>query len=174
VDVSAEGTDGAGLDLTPRDDGTPLAPRRTRRWWSVGLIVAVVAVLGFVLYQGLGNATTYFYNVDQAVAKRDEIGTKRVRVQGNVVEGSVVRSGGGVDFDLRYGGVTVPVQHSGEPPELFGPQIPVVLEGSFTSATGAPTFRSDRILIRHDNNYDEQHGDRVTEAERDAERPARP
>jgi len=173
--VSAQPTGPAGLDLTPRDDGSPVAGRRrTRRWWSVGLLVAVIAVLGVVLYQGLGNATTYFYNVDQAVAKRGELGTKRVRVQGNVVEGSVVRSSGGVDFELRYGGVTVPVQHSGEPPELFGPKIPVVLEGAFTSASGKPTFRSDRILIRHDNNYDERHEDRVTQAERDAERPARP
>ncbi len=164
----------AGLDLTPRDDGTPLAARTGRRWWSVGLIVVIVGLLGFVLYQGLGNATTYFYNVDEAVAKRAELGTKRVRVQGNVIDGSVVRSTEGVDFELRFGGVTIPVQHSGEPPELFGPKIPVVLEGEFTSATGDPEFRSDRILIRHDNEYDERHEDRLDEAERDAERPAQP
>jgi cytochrome c-type biogenesis protein CcmE len=177
VDVNpVEPGDPAGapqLDLTPRDDSTP-APRQGRRWWTVGLLAAVVAVLGVVLYQGLGSATTYFYNIDQAVAKRSEIGTKRVRVQGNVVEGSVVRSNGGVDFQLKFGDVTIPVQHSGEPPELFGPKIPVVLEGAFTSATGAPVFRSDRILIRHDNSYDEEHGDRVTDAEKDADRPARP
>ena len=163
-----------GLDLTPRDDGTPLAPRRGRSWKAIALLVVVLGVLGVVLFQGLSNATTYFYNVDDAVAKRADIGVKRIRVQGNVVDGSVVRDGGGVTFDLRFGDVTVPVEHSGEPPELFGPKIPVVLEGAFTSATGSPAFRSDRILIRHDNEYDEKNEDRLVEAEKDAERPATP
>jgi cytochrome c-type biogenesis protein CcmE len=162
------------LDLTPRDDGTPIETRGGRRWVSYGLLVLVLAALGAVLVQGLSNATTYFYNVDEAVAKRAEIGTKRIRVQGNVIEGSVVRSTGGVDFELRFEGVTIPVQHRGEPPELFGPKIPVVLEGSFASASGEPLFRSDLILIRHDNEYDEKNEDRLREAERDAERPAQP
>ncbi len=173
MDVTAADS-APGLDLTPRDDGTPLAPRRRRSWKAAVLLVVVLGALGVVLFQGLSNATTYFYNVDAAVAKRADIGVKRIRVQGNVVEGTVVRDAGGVTFDLRFHDVTVPVEHSGEPPELFGPKIPVVLEGAFTSADGAPRFRSDRILIRHDNEYDEKNEDRLVEAEKDAERPATP
>ena len=54
--------------------------------------------------------------------------------------------------------------HKGDPPELFGTKIPVVLEGTFKG----DTYDSDTILIRHDNNYDEKNPDRVDDAEKDA------
>ena len=60
------------------------------------------------------------------------------------------------------------MHHTGEPPELFGPKVPVVLEGKFVG----DEFRSDRILIRHDNNYDEENQDRIRRAKQDADQQA--
>jgi cytochrome c-type biogenesis protein CcmE len=51
---------------------------------------------------------------------------------------------------------------------LFGPKIPVVLEGTFVG----DRFASDEILIRHDNAYDEANPERIQEAERDAQQGA--
>ena len=163
-DDDAESVDAAPLDLTPRD----VAPRRratgSKRWAGLGVLAVVVAGLGFVLFQGLTNATVYFYNVDDAVARRDELGTARFRIQGNVIPESVDDSGDRMQFDLKYEDVVVPVVHTGDVPALFKPAIPVVLEGAFDG----DVYRSDRMLLKHDETYDEEHEDRTREAERDA------
>jgi len=163
----AESPDAAPLDLTPREH-TPRRPvTRRRRWGGVVLLVVVAAGLGFVLFEGLNNATVYFYNVDQAVAKRHELGSSRFRIQGNVIAGSVKDERSRIEFDLRYGDATVHVVHRGDVPDLFKPSIPVVLEGTFDTRG---VYRSDRMLLRHDSSYDEQHRNRTRDAERDAQR----
>jgi cytochrome c-type biogenesis protein CcmE len=50
------------------------------------------------------------------------------------------------------------VSHQGDPPELFKPGIPVVLEGRFQGAT----FASDRIMVKHSEDYVAKHPSRVT------------
>ena len=144
------------------------APERSRL--RLGLVIAAVCgAIAFLLVQGLGNATTYFRNADEALAQRDELGDRRFRLQGTVVEGSVSRSGESVRFDVEYGCARVPVRHTGDPPELFKPGIPVVLEGAFADTTPADgddaTFASDRILVRHTSEYREKEGDRLALAE---------
>ncbi|MFM7062082.1 MAG: cytochrome c maturation protein CcmE, partial [Actinomycetes bacterium] len=116
------------------------------------------------------SASTFFYNVDEAVTQQSDLGTTRIRMQGNVVPGSVRTTPDGVAFVIKYKGAQVPVRHVGDPPELFGPQIPVVLEGAF--AAGGDRFRSDEILVRHDATYDEKNEDRVREADQDAQQRA--
>ena len=173
MDVNDEAPATEPLDLTPRD--VQPARRPARRVVSTVVIVAVIAGVVAVLWNGLSSATVFFYNVDDAVAKRTEIGDKRFRMQGNVVRDSIERTEGGVAFDLTFHGDTVHVEHTGEPPELFGPKIPIVVEGRFTTAAGATSaaaFRSDRILIRHDNTYEEEHDDRLRDAEKDARESA--
>lgn len=159
------------FDLTPRTAPAPSADRgRTRTWLAVGGLGLVVAALAVVLFNGLRDASTFFYNVDEAVAKQSTLGTRRFRMQGNVVAGTVRSSADGVDFVVRYKDARVQVHHVGDPPELFGPRIPVVLEGAF--GPGGRSFESDQILIRHDNTYDEKNSARVREATKDAARQA--
>jgi cytochrome c-type biogenesis protein CcmE len=152
-------------------------------------IVAIVAVAGFVLVNALGNATLFFYNADEAVAQRAELGTSRFRLQGTVVDGTIERSPDGVEFDVTFNGAVVPVRHQGDPPELFEPDIPVVLEGRFATAPGgaegeqagsgaatAPDddllFLSDRMLVKHTNEYDAENEDRLRQAEEGGDVPA--
>ena len=75
---------------------------------------------------------------------------------------------GGVEFVLAFDGDEVPVHHRGDPPELFSADIPVILEGRFDG----DGFASDEILIRHDSTYEEENGDRLREAQDDADRRA--
>ncbi len=128
----------------------------TKRLWIAGAVVA--AALAFLVFQGLGNATLYFRTADEAVAQRDSLGAKRFRIQGTVVGGTVRPAGQQVAFDIESKGVTVPVVHQGDPPELFQPGIPVVLEGRFQGEQ----FASDRILVKHSETYTAEHPDRVT------------
>jgi cytochrome c-type biogenesis protein CcmE len=127
-----------------------------RRLWLAGIVV--VAALGFLVFQGLGNATLYFRTADEAVAQRAELGDRRFRIEGDVVDGSVQQVGNDVSFVLTSKSVEVPVRHKGDPPELFRPGIPVVLEGRFQG----DHFSSDRIMVRHSETYVAENPERVT------------
>ena len=127
-----------------------------RRLWLAGVVV--LAALGFLVFQGLGNATLYFRTADEAVAQREQLGDRRFRIEGDVVDGSVKQVGNDVSFTLIKNSVQVPVQHKGDPPELFRPGIPVVLEGRFQG----DHFASDRILVKHSETYVAENPDRVT------------
>ena len=135
------------------------APGRSqnrRRLIIVGLVV--LAALGFLVVRGLGNATLYFRTADEAVAQKQQLGTKRFRIEGTVVAGTVKEQSNRVAFNIESKGVVVPVSHQGDPPELFKPNIPVVLEGNFQG----DTFDSDRIMVKHSEDYIAQHPNRVT------------
>lgn len=126
-----------------------------RRLWLAGAVV--LGALGFLVFQGLGNATLYFRTADEAVAQRAQLGDRRFRIEGDVVDGSVQRVGNDVSFTLTSKSVEVPVRHQGDPPELFRPGIPVVLEGHFQG----DHFASDRMLVKHSETYVAKNPERV-------------
>ena len=139
--------------------GVTVEKRSRARLWIVAGIVVVA--IGFLVFQGLGNATLYFYQADEAVERQDELGEKRFRLEGVVVPGTVEQDGNGVAFEVVNNDVTVDVVHEGDPPELFQPDIPVVLEGRFV---GNAEFASDRIMVRHSEEYQAENEDRLTTA----------
>jgi cytochrome c-type biogenesis protein CcmE len=155
---------GGELDLRPRTGAEALPRARARRRRPVAAYLALAAVvlgIGFVVVQGLGNATLYFRNVDEAVAQRDELGTRRFRLQG-LVGDDVAQAGGAVTFTLSFNGVDLPVHHAGDPLELFGPGQSVVLEGHFVE--GSDVFASDYMLVKHDEDYTDDNADRIADA----------
>ena len=159
------GPDGAG-DTTPDDEGFDATPRvrppRRRRTVIVTVaLVAAVALLIVIAVQSLGDASLFFLNADEAVAQRDDLGDDRFRLQGTVVPGTVNEREGEVGFQVVFNDVTVDVAHDGDPPELFQPEIPVVLEGQWDGET----FTSDRIFVRHSSEYEADNGDRLDEAD---------
>lgn len=152
------------LDLTPRTGPGPDGgrPRRSRsRAWIGGLvIVGLLGAIGYVLVRQLDGASLYYYNVDEAVAQRAEIGDRRIRLQGTVVDRPDQVDDERVSFTLAFGGETVDVRYSGKepPPRLFGAGVPSVVEGHFTPEG---QFMSDRIVIKHTADYEEKNPDRV-------------
>jgi cytochrome c-type biogenesis protein CcmE len=124
-------------------------------------VVVLVLAAGFVLWKGLSDATLFFYNADEAVAERDELGDRRFRLQGTVLPDSVVEQPTGVEFVVVFNGVEVAVVHTGAPPELFAEGMPVVLEGHWDGEV----YASDEILVKHDEVYEEDNGDRLRDAE---------
>jgi cytochrome c-type biogenesis protein CcmE len=137
----------------------------------LGLVIAVICgALAFLVLQGLGNATTYYRYPDEALAEHEDLGTRRFRLQGIVVPGSIRSDGPDVVFEVERDCVSVPVRHRGVRPQLFGEGIPVVLEGGFAAAAGeaAPRYDSDRIIVRHTEEYrtEESQEAEATERER--------
>jgi cytochrome c-type biogenesis protein CcmE len=154
------GGDGAvELDLRPRQ----VPPTRKRRGWMPTVVIVLVLVAaGFVVSKALTSATLFFYNADEAVAKQQSLGTSRFRIQGTV-ENDVKRTGDGADFTITFNGVQVPVDHQGDPPALFKPGEPVVLEGHF-DATHKLLFDSDLMLVKHSGTYVAKNSARIKQA----------
>lgn len=160
------------MELTPRTAPDPSAPapsRRRRSPWAYVVLAVVLLGVGIVAYQGLTSASLYFYNADEAVEQRDDLGDRRFRVQG-VVQAGYEEPDGGVEFQIAFNQVELLVVHEGDPPELFEPGIPVVLEGSFDPGDDLrgperPVFLSDEILVKHDEQYEAENEDRLEDAE---------
>lgn len=161
------------MELTPRTAPDPaVAPIRRPSPWAYGALLAVLVGLGVIVYQGLTSASLYFYNADEAVAQQDHLGDRRFRLQGTVLGDSIHPTDQGVDFTVTYNGVEVDVRHDGDPPELFQPGIPVVLEGRWDPI--GDVFVSDTILVKHSEQYQADNGDRLKAADRGGTAPTSP
>jgi cytochrome c-type biogenesis protein CcmE len=80
-----------------------------------------------------------------------------------VLGGTIDESDDTVDFTVAFNGARVDVHHEGSPPELFEPGIPVVLEGRWDAS--GDFFDSDRILVKHSEQYEADNGERLQDAE---------
>lgn len=117
------------------------------RWWILaGVCLAAVV---WLLAVALTSNIQYFRTASEAVADRGHDGGSTIRLAGAVVPGSVHATSGGVDFEVTDGHATVEVHHQGDPPDLFKPGAPVVVEGHWSRLV----FDSDRILIKHGAQY---------------------
>ena len=155
--VHVAGTDAsvAGVDLTPRASG-PIAARRKRKLSAPAFLAFVLVAAGFVVWQFLANATMYFCNADEVGHRAECAASRRFRLQGTVVIGSVA-TGPPTLFTVAYHGTSIPVRMSSQPTGMFREDIPVVIEGRMVGAT----FEGDRLLVKHDAKYVEKNPDRV-------------
>jgi cytochrome c-type biogenesis protein CcmE len=136
-----------------------LRARQTRRRLAV-VGVVIGAAIGFLLYKTLSSAVVYFKTASEAVADRSALGNSTFQIEGVVVPHSIRHIGGGeLRFEISSGKVTVSVENSGTPPQLFQADIPVVLVGHFVSSSNL--FSSDQILVKHSNEYIAAHPRRV-------------
>ena len=120
-----------------------------------GLVIA--GALAFLLLEGLNNATVYFKTADQAVADKASLGTRPVPHRGHRRAG---RPPGRHDhrlLDLRQRRARRRWSTAAEPPQLFKPGVPVVLEGHWQG----PVYASDQIMVKHTASYVEAHPDRL-------------
>jgi len=147
-----------GLDLTPEPVPAP-ATGRASRWSARNTIIVsvLVAVLAFLVFQALSNARVFFYNVDEAIELRDELGETSFRMQGNVVSEDGVDEVGALLFTVGFGGETANIRHTGdEPSDLFELGQSVVVEGHWDG----DAFVSSQILVKHSEEYVEDNPDR--------------
>lgn len=162
----------------------PLTPRpaqrssRPRRWIAAVVIAGTVAGVALLVSNLLGDSALFFYNADEAVERRDELSSQRFRLQGTpLMEPSATfwNDRPVLAFGVVFNEAVVDVVHTGDPPELFQPGVPVVLEGAWQRGPGpGPAFAedgwhfaSDRMLVKHDNDYRsrDDYDERITDAE---------
>jgi len=167
------------LQLSPLTSTRSERSPRLRRTLAALTVVAVVAAVGLLVSNLLGDAALFFYNADEAVQRRDELGSERFRLQGTPsVEPPLSvfwQDQPALAFTVEFNSAEVDVIHLSDPPELFQPGVPVVLEGAWQnrSEPGVPAaasgsyFVSDRMLVKHDNDYRsrDDYDKRITEAD---------
>lgn len=121
-----------------------------KRYWKFIVPAAVVVVLLVVLVVSLNSSLVYF-NTPTELAEQDP-GDGRLRLGGQVVEGTVTDTTSGVTFQVTDGREAVTVVHTGAPQQLFQEGVGVVVEGTWDGHE----FHSDTMLIKHDENYDSE------------------
>jgi cytochrome c-type biogenesis protein CcmE len=140
----------------PEERSTPRARRRIP--WRLAIVGAVlVGAFCFLVVKGLSGSLNYFETVDQAISHKAMLGTQDFRLEGLVVPGTVHRTRGGVSFVAAGTHDRIAVTNTGNPPQLFQPDIPVVVVGHFSG----PTFVSNQIIVDHTSQYIEEHPKRV-------------
>ena len=182
--LPASAPDAVDTELSPLTPRPVRRPGRTRRWIAAAAVVAVAGGVALLVSNLLGDAALFFYNADEAVERRDELASQRFRLQGTPLsdpEHAFFQDRPVLTFPVGFDGAVVDVVHTGDPPELFQPGVPVVLEGAWRQGAGpGPStaadgwhFASDRMLVKHDNDYRnrDDYTERITEADQTGARP---
>ena len=153
--AGSEAGRGPDLDLTP---ARPEPAPRGRSWRNWAIMGAFALVIAFVLYQALTSARVFFLNVDEAVARRAELGEEVFRMQGTVIDEPRSATDGALLFTISFGGEEAGIRHIGdEPSNLFRVGMPVVAEGRWDGQQ----FVSTQVVVKHSEEYVEDNPDRV-------------
>lgn len=152
------------MDLTPRESAGSASRSRKKRWLPMLVVVFAIVAGGVVVTQFLTSAIDYYCNVDEVGTKAGCEGDRRMRVQGVVEKGSFTRSVTGSAFVIEFNGKKLNVAYAGDPGGVFQECISVVAHGRVVG----DTFESDRIEVRHSNEYVEKNEDRLSESDEES------
>ena len=155
------------MDLTPRAqaDGSQGPSGTTKRRWAPILIVVLALVFGgVVVTKFLTSAIDYYCNVDEVGVRSGCNGERRIRIQGIVKKDSLSKADGTTTFVMEWNKKDVKVSYLGDPGGIFQECIPVVAHGRMSGNV----FDSDRIEVKHSNQYVEKNKARVDAANKEA------
>src|SRR5437660_12608614 len=84
-------------------------------------IVVILLTLTYLAYTGVEESKSYYVTIAELRSMGDGAHSKRLRVAGNVVPGSIKRQGTTVEFVLRENNATLPVVYKGTeaPPDTL-------------------------------------------------------
>ncbi|MCC6293762.1 MAG: cytochrome c maturation protein CcmE [Bryobacterales bacterium] len=80
------------------------------------LTTVIIGTLAWLAVGGISDTKSYYKEVSELKKMGDEVYTKRLRVAGDVAEGSVQRNGHEVRFLLKQNDLTVPVLYDAMDP----------------------------------------------------------
>jgi cytochrome c-type biogenesis protein CcmE len=108
--------------------------RETNKYLKFGSVTVLILLsLGYLAYTGVQDSKSYYVTIKELNGMGNEAYSKRLRVAGNVVAGSIKRSGTRVDFMLKENELTLPVSYTGTeaPPDTFKDDSQALADGSF-------------------------------------------
>lgn len=118
---------------------------------AIALGLAGVGIL-YVSLGSLGDNLVYYWTPTEVVDAGDKAKGANVRLGGMVEAGSIQFDKKSLDLNFRVtdGTRSLPVHGTGMPPQMFREGIGVVVQGTLTDGG---VFESDRLLVKHDNQY---------------------
>jgi cytochrome c-type biogenesis protein CcmE len=119
----------------------------------VGLLIAISGI-AYLVVDGLGSET-YFFTVDEAVAKSQSMTGHRIRVKGQVVEGSIEGKEGSIgrNFTISAKGETLRVRYRKAMPDTFKPEAKVVATGTLEKPG---VLAAEKVLVKCPSRYEGQ------------------
>ena len=106
----------------------------TRKYLKFGSVTVLILLsLGYLAYTGVQDSKSYYVTIKELNGMGNDAYSKRLRVAGNVVPGSIKRSGTRVDFMLKENDLLLPVSYTGTeaPPDTFKDESQALADGSF-------------------------------------------
>ena len=125
-----------------------------KKKFLIGGIIIVLA-LGFLGYSAFAGAATYYYKVNEVIAKGQAAVGPNLRIEGTVTTGTVQKGAAGrslaftISDNVSKAGI--PVTYSGVIPDTFKEGTDVVVEGVLDSS-GA--FQATTIMTKCPSKYE--------------------
>jgi cytochrome c-type biogenesis protein CcmE len=123
---------------------------------KIGVTIAiVVGGIGYMIFTTVssGEALEYYKHVQEVMKEPAAWQGKRLQLHGNVVQGTVVKKPGSLDFrfGLHRGGEWIDVAYSGLMPDSFKDCGEAVVKGKLS---GNRTFTAESISAKCPSKYD--------------------
>ena len=125
---------------------------RKKRFLIGGIIVFLA--IGYMGFIGFQKSATFYYEVNELMARGSTVSVENVRVDGKVVPGSVEQEAQGriLKFTISNvgGGKSLPVVYQGVVPDTFKVGVEVVVEGQLNSDG---IFRAHTLMPKCPSKY---------------------
>ena len=110
-----------------------MSPQNSKILKFGSAIVVIVLALGYLAYTGVQESKSYYVTIRELRGMGDGAYSKRLRVAGNVLPGSIKRSGTNVNFALTENDQVLNVVYAGTepPPDTFKDNAQALAEGKF-------------------------------------------
>lgn len=140
-----------------------MSRKKTR--FTAGIVV-VLSAIAYFAFAGFNEGKAYYKTIEELDSMGDSAQDKRLRVAGIVKDGSIVRSGPEVTFDLEQETFLLRVHYKGSQPvpDTFKGGVEAIVEGHRLSDG---TFEADHIQAKCASKYEADYGN---EANNDGER----
>jgi cytochrome c-type biogenesis protein CcmE len=109
-------------------------PSEAGRYFKFGGVTLVIlAALSYLAYTGVQQSKSYYVTISELHKMGDGAYSKRLRVAGNVLPGSIKRRGANVEFELAENDQLLQVAYSGTepPPDTFKDNSQALAAGHF-------------------------------------------
>jgi cytochrome c-type biogenesis protein CcmE len=132
------------------------------RYLRFGIATAVIVLsLGYLAFTGVEESKSYYVTIAELRKMGDDAYSKRLRVAGNVVPGSIQRQGSKIHFELIEQDQKLAVIYSGSeaPPDTFVDNAQALAEGEF-SRDGV--FHAKKLQAKCASKYAPKEGEAAT------------
>ncbi len=125
--------------------------KKQRKFLISGLVVA--GALVYIVASGFQGNQVFYVTVEELHAKAPNLYGERIRMAGNVVEGSIKKGDDQLftRFMIEQEGAQLPVEYRGITPDMFKNGAEVIVEGAYTESG---VFQADNLMAKCASRYE--------------------